>query len=111
MGGVRACSQHFLPIVRTIATPAETFDQLTEMLTQRTQTAARALPIYGALIEPRVCLVDEEIAPGLSALTWSSLNIDTYLARVRAALDALSITITKVGRGFARLWGKCRANR
>eukprot|EP00708_Paratrimastix_pyriformis_P001956 GAFH01000693.1.p1 GENE.GAFH01000693.1~~GAFH01000693.1.p1 ORF type:complete len:4356 (-),score=2006.36 GAFH01000693.1:5-11701(-) len=65
------------------------------MLAQRSKVVARALPIYQPLLEPHVCSVDEEIAPGLTSLTWSSLNVDVYLERVRQALEALSILITK----------------
>lgn len=43
-------------------------------------------PAFEQLLMPHVAKVDEAILPGLTSLSWTSLNIEKYLNRITTAL-------------------------
>ncbi|XP_070603204.1 dynein axonemal heavy chain 5 isoform X1 [Erythrolamprus reginae] len=48
------------------------------------------------LMAPHVAKVDELIQPGITTLTWTSLNIETYLENIFSKLDNLELLLDRV---------------
>lgn len=49
------------------------------MLAEYQRVKSKMPPIIEPLMVPHLAKVDEALQPGLAALTWTSLNIETYL--------------------------------
>ncbi|XP_020559538.1 dynein heavy chain 5, axonemal isoform X3 [Oryzias latipes] len=70
--------------------------QMQFMLRENERVRAKIQPIFHQLAMPHVAKVDEAIQPGLTYLTWTSLNIDKYLRDTKKALDDLELLMNRV---------------
>jgi len=70
--------------------------QVTAALKEYARIMAGVLPVARPLLRPHLEELDRRIAPGLGTLTWTSLNLDAYLARIYGGLDALEELVRKI---------------
>ncbi|KAG7262553.1 hypothetical protein CRUP_029774 [Coryphaenoides rupestris] len=66
------------------------------MLSESCRVRSKIQGAFEHLVMPHVAKVDEAIQPGLTSLTWTSLNIDKYLDRINAALGDLELLMDRV---------------
>ncbi|SCU69962.1 Cytoplasmic dynein 2 heavy chain (DYNC2H1), putative [Trypanosoma equiperdum] len=59
-------------------------------------TRSKIVGVTRPLLQPNLDALDAVFLPGETTLTWSSLNVDTYLERVQKAIEDLDILVTKV---------------
>jgi hypothetical protein len=71
------------------------YDALAHMLREAQRVLGLMLPEYEALMRPLVQDLDARIAPGMSTLTWTSMNIDGYISSVMAAIAKIEEVIEK----------------
>ncbi|XP_032818620.1 dynein axonemal heavy chain 5-like isoform X1 [Petromyzon marinus] len=70
--------------------------RLLEALQEYTQAVSSIPPILQPLMTPCVALVEDAILPGLTIISWTSLNIDTYIEEIQAAVVQLKQTTKQV---------------
>ncbi|XP_076826555.1 dynein axonemal heavy chain 5 isoform X2 [Brachyhypopomus gauderio] len=73
----------------------KTYDQLQMALSENIRVRAKIQPAFESLLAPHVAKVDEAILPGLTYLSWDSLNIDKYLSHLSAALGELELLLDR----------------
>ncbi|CCW70907.1 unnamed protein product [Phytomonas sp. Hart1] len=56
----------------------------------------KIIGITRPLLQPIIDALDAIFRPGETTLTWSSMNVDAYLERVRAAIDAVDALVAKI---------------
>ncbi len=56
------------------------------MVSENSRVRSKIQPAFEQLLKPHLAKVDEAILPGLTSLSWTSLNIDKYLNRITTAL-------------------------
>lgn len=71
------------------------YNQLTYLLREYDRITSRILPVTSALMEPHIRDLDMRVRPGMTTLTWTSMNIDGYVHSVSAALKRLDDLISK----------------
>ncbi|KAH9599603.1 Dynein heavy chain [Trypanosoma melophagium] len=59
-------------------------------------TRSKIVGITRALLQPNLDALDAVFLPGETTLTWTSMNVDTYLERVQKAIQELDALVTKV---------------
>ncbi|KAG5461780.1 MAG: dynein heavy chain, N-terminal region 1-domain-containing protein, partial [Olpidium bornovanus] len=69
---------------------------LQHILQSKKRTVERLSPLLRKAIGPHIEKLDMTLAPGLTALTWTSLNLENYLAANNQQLGKLSELIDKV---------------
>ncbi|KAI9220476.1 dynein heavy chain and region D6 of dynein motor-domain-containing protein [Blastocladiella britannica] len=69
---------------------------LAAVLKNKRAILERVPAILKDAIGPHVALLDKALAPGLISLTWSSLNLEGYIANCRAQIARLEELVTKV---------------
>ncbi|KAG8470448.1 hypothetical protein KFE25_008869 [Diacronema lutheri] len=69
--------------------------KLSHALGEYEATVARISPVLVSIFRPHLEQMEAAIAPGLTLLTWSSMNIDMYLASVHASLFKLNELVSK----------------
>lgn len=57
------------------------------MLAEYQRVKSKMPPTIEQLMVPHLAKVDEALQPGLAALTWTSLNIETYLKNTFAKIS------------------------
>ncbi|CAL8248584.1 unnamed protein product [Lota lota] len=72
------------------------YNKLQLMLRESSRVRSKIQSAFEQLVMPHVAKVDEAILPGLTSLTWTSLNIDKYLSRINAALGDLELLMDRV---------------
>ncbi|KAJ3342801.1 Dynein heavy chain 5, axonemal [Gonapodya sp. JEL0774] len=86
--------------VKEVALKETTYKQLLTGLEMILETKERIvkkiLPVLRKAIAPHIEQVDRALQPGLTALTWTSLNLDTYLATNNAQLQKLEELVDKL---------------
>lgn len=70
--------------------------QLTHVIKEHDRIMASVLPVAFPLLRPHLEDLEKRILPGITTLTWTSLNIDTYLQRIYAGLGALEELVRKI---------------
>lgn len=63
--------------------------QLIYVIKEYDRIMGAVLPVARPLLRPHLDDLDKRILPGITTLTWTSLNIDAYLTRIYAGLGAL----------------------
>eukprot|EP00854_Cymbomonas_tetramitiformis_P002070 gene2070-2767_t len=66
------------------------FNELTDMVKKYTALMNSLSPEIQVVLAPHVDDLERKLSPGLYILTWTSMNIDNYIARVTGGLTALS---------------------
>ncbi|XP_046898543.1 dynein axonemal heavy chain 5 isoform X2 [Hypomesus transpacificus] len=74
----------------------QNFNKLQLMLDENSRVRGKIQIAFEQLITPHVAKVDEAQLPGLTSLSWTSLNIDKYLLRINTALEHLELLIDRV---------------
>ncbi|CAL8289381.1 unnamed protein product [Merluccius merluccius] len=72
------------------------YNKLQLMLSESARVRSKIQSAFEQLVMPHVAKVDEAILPGLTSLTWTSLNIDKYLSRINATLGDLELLMDRV---------------
>lgn len=57
--------------------------QLSAAVRDREALLARVPPVFKPLLRPHLEDLERKVAPGLTTLTWTSMNVDGYLHRFR----------------------------
>ena len=60
------------------------------------RAVSKIIPVTRSIMQPHLDALDAIIRPGETTLTWTSMNIDTYLASVQAAIKKLDDLVTNV---------------
>jgi dynein heavy chain len=66
------------------------FAELSFMLTEYERIAESVIPVVRSLLKPALLHFEYRLVPGLTSLTWSSLNIEAFKASVHAGLSRLA---------------------
>ncbi|CAF4620321.1 unnamed protein product [Rotaria sp. Silwood1] len=69
---------------------------LDDLLTRFRYLQSRIYPPFYPLFTSHLSQVYRAFEPGLHTLTWSSLNIDAYIAKVHRALDRFETSISNI---------------
>lgn len=64
----------------------ETLISLQMMLAEYQRVKSKMPPVVEPLMGPHLATVETALQPGLAALTWTSLNIETYLEHAFAKI-------------------------
>ncbi|EDV25010.1 uncharacterized protein TRIADDRAFT_56504 [Trichoplax adhaerens] len=72
------------------------YDRLHQVLGEYHKTVKSIPEIVRSLIDPFVNRVDDAIGPGLTMLTWTSLNIDSYIDNIYLALNFLRKLVKQI---------------
>lgn len=79
------------------------FNELTYLVKEYERVVGRAgdlrcaiIGITRPLLQPNIDALDAVIRPGETTLTWTSMNVDTYLERMRNAISDLDHLVSKV---------------
>ncbi|KNC49484.1 dynein heavy chain 5 [Thecamonas trahens ATCC 50062] len=72
------------------------YNNLQYMLEEYSRVRSKIPKKFAQLIGPHVELVKSRIEPGLVSLTWTSLNIDGYLAAIHESLAHLEDLVDKI---------------
>ncbi|XP_061572400.1 dynein axonemal heavy chain 5 [Cololabis saira] len=81
---------------QTQHTLKENYNKLQLILSENTRVRAKIQTAFQQLLIPHVAKVDEVIQPGLTSLSWTSLNIDMYFSHIEKALVNLELLIDRV---------------
>eukprot|EP00003_Mantamonas_plastica_P000096 TRINITY_DN1008_c0_g2_i7.p1 TRINITY_DN1008_c0_g2~~TRINITY_DN1008_c0_g2_i7.p1 ORF type:complete len:3819 (+),score=1555.84 TRINITY_DN1008_c0_g2_i7:2346-13802(+) len=71
------------------------YDNLQHMLREHDRVMDKISRVYLKLMKFHIEDLNESIAPGLTTLTWTSLNIDHYLGSIKMALDNIEELVTR----------------
>lgn len=71
------------------------YNQLSYVLKEYDRITSRIIPIVRAMIRPHLEDLERKIQPGMTVLTWTSMNIDAYLHRVHSGLGKLEELVMK----------------
>lgn len=66
------------------------------MVQENGRIRSKVPELFSALMEPHLERVDEVISPGLTMLRWTSLNLESYVQSVQAALQELELLVERV---------------
>ena len=66
------------------------------MLKEHERILSKIKPICKNLLAPHIADMDLKLHPGMSTLTWTSMNIDSYLNHVHQGLNKLEQLIINV---------------
>jgi len=69
---------------------------LSHVLKEYDRVVASINPVTQALLKPNIQLLDKLVQPGETVLTWQSLNIDGFLAKLHAGIAKLELLVSKV---------------
>ncbi|XP_025779530.1 dynein heavy chain 5, axonemal [Puma concolor] len=72
------------------------FSNMKMMLAEYQRVKSKMPPTIEQLMVPHLAKVDEALQPGLAALTWTSLNIETYLKNTFAKIKDLELLLARV---------------
>ncbi|XP_008567303.1 PREDICTED: dynein heavy chain 5, axonemal, partial [Galeopterus variegatus] len=72
------------------------FSNMKMMLAEYQRVKSKMPPTIEQLMAPHLAKVDEALQPGLAALTWTSLNIETYLENTFAKIKDLELLLDRV---------------
>mgnify|MGYP003961386239 CR=1 FL=1 len=72
------------------------FNDLTFIVNEVERIKGMIIPVTEELMKPMILSLEQKIKPGLLILTWSSMNIENYIARVSQALKQLESCVIKV---------------
>ncbi|KAM5264417.1 dynein axonemal heavy chain 5 [Ctenodactylus gundi] len=72
------------------------FNNMKMMLAEYQRVKSKMPPAIERLMVPHLAKVDEALQPGLAALTWTSLNIGTYLEHALAKIKDLERLLDRV---------------
>ncbi|KAF4103547.1 dynein axonemal heavy chain 5 isoform X1 [Onychostoma macrolepis] len=72
------------------------YNKLQLMVRENSRVRSKIQPAFEQLLMPHVAKVDEAILPGLTSLSWTSLNIEKYLNRITTALEDLELLLQRV---------------
>ncbi|XP_053058018.1 dynein axonemal heavy chain 5 isoform X1 [Acinonyx jubatus] len=72
------------------------FSNMKMMLAEYQRVKSKMPPTIEQLMVPHLAKVDEALQPGLAALTWTSLNIETYLKNTFAKIKDLELLLDRV---------------
>ena len=71
------------------------YNSLTFVLRQYEHVLERIVPATADMLKPHVHDMERKLAPGLTTLTWTSMNIDGFLHSIHAGVGALADLIEK----------------
>eukprot|EP00698_Gefionella_okellyi_P007649 TRINITY_DN186_c0_g2_i2.p1 TRINITY_DN186_c0_g2~~TRINITY_DN186_c0_g2_i2.p1 ORF type:complete len:4464 (+),score=1326.13 TRINITY_DN186_c0_g2_i2:41-13432(+) len=72
------------------------YDQLTYVLREHERLVMRVPPMCRAVLKPHLVELERRLQPGMSTLTWTSMNIDGFLHRVHQCLSRFGELIDKI---------------
>lgn len=72
------------------------FSRLSAAARDHAALLARVPPVFKPLLRPHLEELERMVAPGLGALTWTSLNVDGYLHRLQGGLSRLEELVARV---------------
>ncbi|KAI2655575.1 Dynein axonemal heavy chain 5 [Labeo rohita] len=72
------------------------YNKLQLMVRENSRVRSKIQPAFDQLLMPHVAKVDEAILPGLTSLSWTSLNIEKYLNRITTELEDLELLLQRV---------------
>ncbi|CAH1780133.1 unnamed protein product, partial [Owenia fusiformis] len=73
----------------------ENFNSLNLVMQENSRVRSKIPSAYDTLMAPHIAKVDEAIQPGLSSLTWTTLNLDAYIGSVYKELELLELLIER----------------
>ncbi|CAH1269411.1 DNAH5 [Branchiostoma lanceolatum] len=74
----------------------ELYNKLQLMLEENNRVRGQVPSAFQELIKPHLAKVDRILEPGLTMLSWTSINIDAYIEDVYAGIGVLELLITRV---------------
>ena len=72
------------------------YNQLTHLIKEHERVVGEIPPVTKSLLAPHLADLDDALKPGLSSLTWTSTNIDAYLARAHAKMRQMELLVHKM---------------
>eukprot|EP01028_Stygiella_incarcerata_P006636 TRINITY_DN270_c0_g1_i1.p1 TRINITY_DN270_c0_g1~~TRINITY_DN270_c0_g1_i1.p1 ORF type:complete len:4523 (-),score=1222.92 TRINITY_DN270_c0_g1_i1:192-13760(-) len=72
------------------------YNQLTYALGEYERVAQRIIPIVRPIMQPHLNDLERKIQPGMTVLTWTSMNIDGYLHRIHQGSIKLEDLVGKI---------------
>ncbi|KAL9651365.1 hypothetical protein ABK040_001315 [Willaertia magna] len=72
------------------------FNELTFVLKERSRIISNVKNDLLPLLEPHLDELEKKLEPGLSMLTWTSMNIPVYLKKIHKILEKLEDVTTKI---------------
>eukprot|EP00118_Oscarella_pearsei_P013119 m.101516 g.101516 ORF g.101516 m.101516 type:complete len:4701 (+) comp37133_c1_seq2:73-14175(+) len=72
------------------------YNKLILILRENRRVRKKVQPVFERLMTPHLAKVDQAIEPGLSVLTWSSLNVDSFVAGISSSLQELELLIDQI---------------
>ncbi|KFH02717.1 putative dynein gamma chain, flagellar outer arm [Toxoplasma gondii VAND] len=72
------------------------YEDLTFVLMEYRRIASMVRPITAALVQPHLDSMEQIFRPGTATLTWTSMNIDSYLQSIYAGLAKLEQLVTTI---------------
>ncbi|MEJ1275821.1 hypothetical protein NN561_006720 [Cricetulus griseus] len=72
------------------------FNDMKMVLSEYQRVKSKMPPTIEQLMVPHLARVDEALQPGMAALTWTSLNIGTYLENASAKIKDLELLLDRV---------------
>ena len=70
--------------------------QLTHAIKEYDHVVSRIIPVTKPLMETNLEVLDNIIKQGETSLTWTSMNIDGYIAKVHTGLQKLDVVVSQV---------------
>ena len=99
-GEVHAQADVDVPELRASSSQEEKFksyyNQLTHLIKEHERVVGEIPPVTKSLLAPHLADLDDALKPGLSSLTWTSTNIDAYLARAHAKMRQMELLVHKM---------------
>ena len=71
-------------------------NMLSFALREYERVVVRILPVIQPLLQPHMEDLERKIQPGMATLTWTSMNIDSYLDRVHDGIQKLEELVNKI---------------